>query len=158
LDSVSLRTAYGGEGLLEAEVLERMQVGHGGVNPPPRVLVGEDVSVPSRPRRGDRGITVSSTDPPLASMTIRTLGWRTSRPPSPVELSASPVSGGSLPERKGLGGWLDEPLLLGQDELVRLGDVEPVFHPLMHDDDLAPAVEEISALDARGRRERSTFP
>src|SRR5215470_14563253 len=56
--------------------------------------------------------------------------------------------------KRGLGGWLDEPLLLGQDELVRLGDVEPVFHPLVHDDDLAAAVEEISALDARGRRER----
>jgi len=65
-----------------------------------------------------------------------------------VEVDAA--LGGSLPERKGLGGWLDEPLLLlGQDELVRLGDVQPVFHALMHDDDLATAVEEIVALDAR---------
>src|SRR5215813_14691732 len=94
------------------------------------------------------------TGPPLASMPIGALRWCTSRPPSPVECQDPGGLVARCLGRDGLGGWLDELLLLGQDELVRLGDVEPVFHPLVHDDDLAAAVEEISALDARGRRER----
>src|SRR5215468_1802888 len=70
-------------------------------------------------------------------------------------VSESTGSGGLLPERRGsVAGWNEPLLLLGQDELVRLGDVQPVFHPLMHDDDLAMTVEEIVALDARrGRAE-----
>ena len=54
-----------------------------------------------------------------------------------------------------LGGWLDE-RLFGQDQLVRLGDVQPVFGAVVHDDDLPSAVEEIGARDA-GRR-GSAFP
>src|SRR5713226_4432454 len=41
--------------------------------------------------------------------------------------------------------------LLGQDQLVRLGDVEPVFLAPMHDDDLAPPPEQLGARDADGR-------
>src|SRR5215467_15949813 len=98
------------------------------------------------------------TGPPLASMPIRALRWCTSHPPSPGSVRIPGVWWLAAGAKRGsVAGW-SEPLLLGQDELVRLGDVEPVFHALMHDDDLAAAVEEISALDARGRQERSTFP
>src|SRR5262250_3191350 len=64
----------GGEGLLEAEIVERVQVGHGGVNP--MITASESTEHTSR------GII---TGPPLASMPIRALRWCTSRPPSRVE-------------------------------------------------------------------------
>src|SRR4026209_948641 len=38
--------------------------------------------------------------------------------------------------------------LLGQDELVRLGDVQPVFLAAVHDDDLPPSPEQLRARDA----------
>src|SRR5262247_3100901 len=97
------------------------------------------------------------TGPPLASMLITALRWCTSPPPHLRWSARPPGVVARCLSRDGLGGWLDEQELLGQDELVRFGDVEAIFHALMHDDDLAAAVEEISALDA-GRRRGTPSP
>src|SRR5688500_4743545 len=45
--------------------------------------------------------------------------------------------------------------LLGQDQLVRLRDAEPVLLPAVHDDDLARALEQRGAVEApRPARDR----
>src|SRR5262245_61203022 len=97
------------------------------------------------------------TGPPLASIPITAVRWCTSRPSHLRWSAASPGVVARCMSHDGLGGWLDEQVLLGQDELVRRGDVEPIFHALMHDDDLAAPIEEIGALDAEGRGGRAAL-
>src|SRR5262249_61173276 len=99
-----LSAGRGGEDLLEAEVVERVQVGHGGVNPM--------ITASGSREHTSRGII---TGPPLASMPIGALRWCTSRPPSPVECQDPGGLGARCLGRDGLGGRLDELMLLGPD-------------------------------------------
>jgi hypothetical protein len=59
----------------------------------------------------------------------------------------------------GLDGWLGEKHLLCQNKLAVSGDAQVVFLLFVHDDDLAVALKQVIAFDARlfagGRRDAS---
>src|SRR6266566_792652 len=77
--------------------------------------------------------------------------WRMEAPSCRSSLRRLWLAGAGGEEARA--GWFG---LLRQDQLVCLGDEQPVFLAVMEDHDLPPSAEQLGAGDARGRRHPRT--